>query len=72
MLWYKKCLCVLEVKEVRELILHEARDYTYSILPGSTKMYHDLKSRYWWYGMKRVVADYVALCDNCQRVKEEC
>jgi hypothetical protein len=34
-------------------------------------MYHDLKSRYWWYGMKRVVAEYVALCDNCQRVKVE-
>jgi hypothetical protein len=32
-------------------------------------MYHDLKSRYWWYGMKRAVAEYVALCDNCQRVK---
>jgi hypothetical protein len=29
-------------------------------------MYHDLKSRYWWYGMKRVVAEYVALCENCQ------
>jgi hypothetical protein len=22
--------------------------------------------------MKRVVAEYVALCDNCQRVKAEC
>jgi hypothetical protein len=34
-------------------------------------MYHDLKSRYWWYGMKRAIAEYVALCDNCQRVKAE-
>jgi hypothetical protein len=34
-------------------------------------MYHDLKSRYWWYGMKRDIAKYVALCDNCQRVKVE-
>jgi hypothetical protein len=70
-LWYKKRLCVLEVKEMRELILPEAHDSTYSIHPGSTKMYHDLKSRYWWYGMMRVVAEYVALCDNCQRVKAE-
>jgi hypothetical protein len=37
-----------------------------------SKMYHDLKSRYWWYGMKRSIAEYVALCDNCQRVKAEC
>jgi hypothetical protein len=65
------CLCVPDVKEIRELILREAHDSAHSIHPGSTKMYHDLKSRYWWYGMKRVVAEYVALCDNCQRVKAE-
>jgi hypothetical protein len=70
-LWYKKQLCVPEVKEIRGLILREAHDSAYSIHPGSTKMYRDLKSRYWWYGMKRVVAKYVALGDNCQRVKVE-
>jgi hypothetical protein len=71
LLWYKKHLCIPEVKEIRELILREAHDSTYSIHLGSTKMYHDLKSRYWWYEMKRVVAEYVALCDNCKRVKAE-
>jgi hypothetical protein len=34
-------------------------------------MYHDLKSRSWWYGIKRAIAEYVAQCDNCQRVKAE-
>jgi hypothetical protein len=34
-------------------------------------MYHDLKSRYCWYRMKRVVVEYVALCDNCQIIKVE-
>jgi hypothetical protein len=68
---YKKCICVPKVKEIKELILCEAHDSTYSIHPGNTKMYHDLKSRYWWYGMKRAVAEYVALCDNYQRVKAE-
>jgi hypothetical protein len=29
-------------------------------------MYHDLKATYWWYGMKRDVAEYVAFCDTCQ------
>jgi hypothetical protein len=70
-LWYKKHLCVPEVKQIRELILCETHDSAYYIHPGSTKMYHDLKSRYWWHGMKRVVAEYVALCDNCLRVKAE-
>jgi hypothetical protein len=34
-------------------------------------MYQDLKASYWWYGMKRDLAKYIALCDTCQRVKEE-
>jgi IS30 family transposase len=34
-------------------------------------MYMDLKEKYWWYGLKRDVAEYVALCDTCQRVKAE-
>jgi hypothetical protein len=70
-LWYKKHLCVPEIKEIKELILREAHDSAYSINLGSTKMYHDLKSICWWYGMKRAIAEYVALCDNCQRVKAE-
>jgi hypothetical protein len=70
-LCYKKHLCFPEVKEIRELILREAHDSAYSINLGSTKMYHDLKSRYWWYGMKGAIAEYVELCNNCQRVKVE-
>jgi hypothetical protein len=34
-------------------------------------MYKDLKTSYWWYGMKRDIAKYVSLCDTCQRVKAE-
>jgi hypothetical protein len=34
-------------------------------------MYNDLKTRYWWYGMKRDITEYISLCDTCQRVKLE-
>jgi transposase InsO family protein len=34
-------------------------------------MYLDLREKYWWYDLKRDVAEYVALCDTCQRVKAE-
>ena len=34
-------------------------------------MYLDLKEKYWWYGLKKDVAEYVAICDTCQRVKAE-
>jgi hypothetical protein len=34
-------------------------------------MYMDLKERFWWTGMKRGIAEFIALCDVCNRVKEE-
>jgi hypothetical protein len=69
--WFKKRICVPEIEHLRQLILREAHDLAYSIHPGSTKMYQDLKEKYWWYGLKRDVATHVALCDVCQRVKAE-
>jgi IS30 family transposase len=66
-LWYKGRICVPNVKELNDKILHEAHESAYSI--HQNKMYHDLKATYWWYGIKRDVAQYVALCDTCPRVK---
>jgi len=68
---FGKRIYVPEIKSIREMILREAHDSAYSIHPGSTKMYLDLKEKYWWYGLKRDVAEYVAICDTCQRVKAE-
>ena len=70
-IWFRKRICVLDIEHLREMIMKEAHDSAYSIHPGSTKMYQDLKQRYWWYGMKHDVAAHVALCDVCQRVKAE-
>ncbi|WVZ51942.1 hypothetical protein U9M48_003039 [Paspalum notatum var. saurae] len=69
--WYKNRICVPNVDSITKLILSEAHDMPYSIHPGSTKMYYDLKEKFWWYGMKRAVAEYVAICDTCQLVKAE-
>jgi hypothetical protein len=69
--WFRKRICVPDVDHVHEKILQKAHDSAYSIHPGSTKMYQDLKERYWWYGMKRDGAAHVALCDVCQSVKAE-
>jgi hypothetical protein len=68
-LWYKGRICVPNVKELKVKILCEAHESAYSIHPGGNKIYHDLKATYWWYGTKRDVAEYVALCDTCKRVK---
>jgi hypothetical protein len=60
---------VPNIKELKDKILREVHESAYCIHPGGNMMYHDLKATYCWYGMKRDVAEYVALCDTCQRVK---
>ncbi|GKE72920.1 putative reverse transcriptase domain-containing protein [Tanacetum coccineum] len=46
--------------------------FEYSILPGSDKMYQDLKKLYWWPNLKEIIAEYVGKCLTCSRVKAEC
>jgi hypothetical protein len=64
-IWFKDRLCVPDIKSIRELILKEAHETAYSIQPGSEKMYQDLKKIFWWYDMKREIAEYVVVCDSC-------
>jgi hypothetical protein len=42
-LWFKNCLVVPKVPELRQQILDEAHLSQFSIHLGSNKMYHDLK-----------------------------
>ncbi|KAK1664390.1 hypothetical protein QYE76_052549 [Lolium multiflorum] len=51
------------VLELKQVILQEAHDTLYSIHPGGTKMYQDLKEQFWWHGMKREIGSYIAKCD---------
>jgi hypothetical protein len=62
---YKGGICVPNIKELKDKILREAHESAYFIHPRGNKMYYDLKTTYWWYGMKRDIAEYVALCDTC-------
>ncbi|MGV8048479.1 integrase zinc binding domain-containing protein, partial [Mycobacterium kansasii] len=49
----------------------EAHHSKLAIHPGSTKMYNDVKRQYWWSNMKRDIADFVAKCMVCQKIKAE-
>jgi hypothetical protein len=68
-LWFKHRPVVPKNHELRKKIFDEAHTSKYSIHPGSTKMYHDLKAQFWWTRMKRETTRYVADCDTSQRVK---
>ncbi|KAA0048134.1 ty3-gypsy retrotransposon protein [Cucumis melo var. makuwa] len=68
-LMFEGCLCVPEDSAVKTELLTEAHSSPFTMHPGSTKMYQDLRSVYWWRNMKREVADFVSRCLVCQQVK---
>ncbi|GJT62324.1 putative nucleotidyltransferase, ribonuclease H [Tanacetum coccineum] len=64
-------LCVPNDQALREKVMMEAHSSPFTIHPGSTKMYKDLKQYFWWNGMKQDVATFVSKCMTCQQVKIE-
>jgi hypothetical protein len=68
-LWFNDRIVVPKDHQLCKQILDEAHLSKFSIHPGSTKMYQDLRQHFWWTRMKREIAKYVCECDTCQRVK---
>ncbi|GJR50771.1 putative nucleotidyltransferase, ribonuclease H [Tanacetum coccineum] len=69
--WFEDRLCVPNDQVLREKVMTEAHSSPFTIHPGSTKMYRDLKQYFWWNGMKQDVATFVSKCMTCQQVKIE-
>ncbi|GJV92324.1 retrotransposon protein, putative, ty3-gypsy subclass [Tanacetum coccineum] len=69
--WFEDRLCVPNDQVLREKVMTEAHSSPFTIHPGSTKMYKDLKQYFWWNGMKQDVATFVSKCMTCQQVKIE-
>jgi hypothetical protein len=70
-LWFKARLVVLEKEALKKKILYEAHTLRYSIHPGSTEIYHDLRQQFRWTRMKCEAARYVPECDTCRKVKAD-
>ena len=64
-------VCVPRVDDLIHTILTEAHSSRYSIHPGATKMYRDLKQHFLCSRMKRYIVDIVTQFPNCQQVKYE-
>ena len=58
-LQYRGRVVVPQSVDFREKILREFHCSHFSMHPGGTKMYHDLRRRYYWNGMKKHVGDFV-------------
>ena len=69
------CFCdrlyVPNIDDLRNEIMVEGHSTKCFMHPGSTKMYHNLRSRFWWNNMKREVAAFMSRCMTCQLVKVE-
>ncbi|GKV11326.1 hypothetical protein SLEP1_g22590 [Rubroshorea leprosula] len=70
-LWFGDRLCVPRNHALRHEIMGDAHYTSYTIHPGSSKMYRDLRSTFWWRNMKRKIARFVSQCLTCQKVKAE-
>jgi hypothetical protein len=70
-LWFKERLVVPKREALKKKIMDETHMLRYSIHPGSTKIYHDLRQQFWWTRMKRKASLYVSECDTCQKVKAD-
>ncbi|XP_017980992.1 PREDICTED: uncharacterized protein LOC18592791 [Theobroma cacao] len=64
-------ICVPKDDQLRRAILEKTHSFAYALHPGSTKMYRTIKESYWWSGMKRDIAEFVAKCLTCQQIKAE-
>ena len=58
-------LCVPQKAIVKMEILREAHRSPYTVHPGETKMYQDLKQSFWWKRIRVDIAKYVASCGIC-------
>jgi hypothetical protein len=70
-LYFRDRIVVPRHELMTDKVMKEEHDTPLSIHPGSTKMYRDLRQRYWWSRMKQDIARYVAECDVCRRIKAE-
>ena len=64
-LYYRDRVCVPNDDELKKFILKEAHNGSFAMHPASTKIYKDLKTSYWWSGMKRDVSEFVTKCMVC-------
>jgi hypothetical protein len=70
-LWFMDRLVVPKKEALKKKILDETHASRYSINVGSTKMYHDLRKKFWWTRLKQETPHYVLECDTCQKVKAD-
>jgi len=71
LLRHKSQVYVPDSGELRKLVMYEMHNVPYSGHPSYQKTVTAVRKEYFWSGMKKDVASYIARCMECQRVKVE-
>jgi hypothetical protein len=64
-LLYTNKIYVPYFQELRIMILKEMHNVPYAGYPGYQKTVAAVKSHYFWPGMKKEIAEYIARCMEC-------
>jgi hypothetical protein len=70
-LMYKHIVYVPNDHELKNLLFSDMHKVPYVRHIVYQKTIATVKKQYYWLGMKKVVADFVARCLECQKVKDE-
>ena len=68
---YRGIIYIPNSQELKNMILREMHNVPYVGHPRYQKTVAVVKSQYYWPDMKKEVADFIARCLECQKVKAE-
>ena len=71
LLTYRTRLYIPDCDDLKRFIMDELHKRLYSGHPGYQKMITATKKQFYWPGMKKYIAEYLAKCIECQQVKVE-
>jgi hypothetical protein len=71
LLTYRNRLYIPSCDDLKRFIMDELHKRPYIGHPGYQKMIMATRKQFYWTGMKKDIADYLAKCLECQQVKAE-
>ncbi|XP_076950393.1 uncharacterized protein LOC143623344 [Bidens hawaiensis] len=69
LLYFLNRLWVPVRDNLHTVIMDKAHKSRYSVHPGADKMYFNLRTTFWWPGMKKDIGIYIGKCLTCAKVK---
>jgi hypothetical protein len=71
LLTYRNRLYILDCDDLKRFIMDELHKRPYTGHPGYQRMITAPRKQFYWLGLKKDIAEYLAKCIECQQVKSE-